>query len=559
MDNQTDSPTAGRDGADVALTIGALAVATLLGLAFDSFGMETCIVIAYVIAVQGIALATRRRIHCVLASALAVGLYNFFFTEPRHSLTALGAAYPATFAVMFAAALGSSYVAMTLHREAERTESAMRRSSVMLETNRLLQACADEEDIVRTAGIQLARLSRHATAWYQAEADGSLVAEWAFSPEGEVGPLSEVAPAMPPVLGGSAYLGMPLGDQYHEASARGIYLTVYDRGATAGDSSVRSVIGCLGINADEDSLTHDERNIAAAIAGETSLALGREAALLEREAEAVHAKNEQLRANLLRSISHDLRTPLTAITGNADVLCTPDILTPEQRRKLAQDIRKDAVWLDVTVENLLAITKLENGDMSLHKSVELLDDVIEEALRHVSANASAHDLEVEPSEDVALVNVDAHLTVQLVVNLVNNAVNHTPEGSHIRIRTWLADGWAHCSVTDDGPGVPEEDRERIFDSFYTTGRGLADSRRSVGLGLALCSSIAAAHGGTIEEHNVEPHGSCFEFRLPAVELAEEPAEDAAGDQAEAPAARSALLADEAGADVRESEYDYADE
>lgn len=331
-------------------------------------------------------------------------------------------------------------------------------------------------------------------------------------------------------------MGTPLGREAVPELSRGVYLTVYDKATEAGtgpdaggaadggrgDAPAESVAaGILAIDVDESALGHDEANIAAAIAGEASLALTRSSALEERECAAVTAKNEQLRANLLRSISHDLRTPLTAIAGNADVLLSDAaVLTEGQRAKLAADIRSDATWLTSTVENLLAITRLENGGMSLNATVELMDDIIEEALRHVDPAVSEHSLVVEPSPDAALVSVDARLMVQVIVNLVNNAVAHTPAGSRIAIRAWVEGARVRCSVADDGPGIPEADRARIFESFYTVNHGLADGHRSVGLGLSLCSSIMAAHGGAIGVSAVEPHGCCFELDLPAYRIPE---------------------------------------
>ena len=520
----SDNPTPDRDLADLALDLTALAAATVIGLAFDALGLGTCVVIVYVLAVQVIALVTLRRIHCVLGSAAAVALYNFFFASPRHSLTAWGAAYPGTFAVMFVTALASSYLAMTLRREVHRSREAQRRSSVLLETNRLLQGCESRGAILDTAGIQLARLAHHACVWYQSQADGSLAASSAYLPTGEKGLAQQLAPAMPPLLDGSAYVGTPLGREAVPACPHGVFLAVHDgrSGVEAGAGEADAVAGVLAIDDDESGLGRDETNIANAIAGEVSLALARMSALEEREHAAVLAKNEQLRANLLRSISHDLRTPLTAIAGNADVLLSDgDALDAAQRDKLAADIRSDATWLTSTVENLLAITRLENGGVGLATTVELMDDIIEEALRHVDPAVGEHVLSVEPTSEVALVSVDARLMVQVVVNLVNNAVAHTPAGSRISIRTWLEGGQVRCSVTDDGPGIPESDRPRVFESFYTVNHGLADGHRSVGLGLSLCSSIMAAHHGSIGVDAVEPHGCRFTLSLPAYELPEE--------------------------------------
>lgn len=194
---------------------------------------------------------------------------------------------------------------------------------------------------------------------------------------------------MPPRLSASAYVGTPLDATYGASAFYGIYLTV-----RTGDGFVRSgdpasVVGVLAIVAEPDVLTHEERTLADAIVSEGELALDRARAMEAREEAAVLAKNEQLRANLLRSISHDLRTPLTSISGNADVLL--DQGSTRHRRARCPDAPRpasihslDALWLNATVENLLAITKLEGGGMRLSTTLELMDDIVEEALRHVS-------------------------------------------------------------------------------------------------------------------------------------------------------------------------------
>lgn len=324
-------------------------------------------------------------------------------------------------------------------------------------------------------------------------------------------------------LSASAYVGTPLDATYGGSAFYGIYLTV-----RSGDTMVRagdpaSVVGVLAIVAEPDVLTHEERTLSDAIVSEGELALDRARAMEAREEAAVLAKNEQLRANLLRSISHDLRTPLTSISGNADVLLDQGstgtaVLDAQTRRGLLLSIRSDALWLNATVENLLAITKLEGGGMHLATTLELMDDIVEEALRHVNPAVREHDLKVVACDEPALVNVDARLMVQLVVNLVNNAITYTPSGSHIVISIGVDDGCVACSVADDGPGIAPEDRERIFESFYTANHGLADSHRSVGLGLSLCRSIALAHGGSIEVAAADPHGSVFTIELPVADV-----------------------------------------
>lgn len=231
------------------------------------------------------------------------------------------------------------------------------------------------------------------------------------------------------------------------------------------------------------------------------------------------AQREQLRANMLRSVSHDLRTPLTSITGNADMLLDETVdLPPESRRQLVQDIYDDATWLRTVVENLLAVTRLEDGDVLLNKDIELIDDVIEEAMRHVSREVANHHLVVVPANDLLLARLDPQVIVQVIINLVNNAIVHTQEGSTITISSHREQDKVAVVVEDDGPGISDEDKRQIFELFYTSAHTGADSGRRVGLGLPLCRSIVNAHGGSIRVEDVAPHGARFVFTLPAEEV-----------------------------------------
>lgn len=231
------------------------------------------------------------------------------------------------------------------------------------------------------------------------------------------------------------------------------------------------------------------------------------------------AQNEQLRADLLRSVSHDLRTPLTSISGNADMLLDNSaMLSEDERLLLTKNIYDDATWLTGVVENLLTVTRFEHGRVSLSCEVELLDDVVEDALRHVSPDASKHDIEYLPSPELLLVRVDGQVMVQVVVNLVNNAIAHTQDGTHIRIMAQREGEFAIVSVEDDGKGISPDDQLHIFEPFYTTRRVVADGRRGFGLGLPLCRAIVEAHGGVLQYRQAEPHGSVFSFSLPLEEV-----------------------------------------
>ena len=262
-----------------------------------------------------------------------------------------------------------------------------------------------------------------------------------------------------------------------------------------------------------------EHNLALSILDVCSLALEKEASNRTRREIEEAARQEQLCANLLRSISHDLRTPLTSISGNALILTEKNpLLTEEKRRELSAAIYEDANWLNHLVENLLSITRMENGQVNLRIQPELIQDIFDDVLAHLDHDAARHTIVTNVADDLLMADMDAQLIEQVLVNLINNAIKYTPEHSRIELFAAPEGKFVRICVTDDGPGIPEESRDKLFDMFYTLGKTRSDGRRGLGLGLALCRSIVAAHGGVIDVQNAAPHGACFRFTLPRTEV-----------------------------------------
>lgn len=170
------------------------------------------------------------------------------------------------------------------------------------------------------------------------------------------------------------------------------------------------------------------------------------------------------------------------------------------------------------VENLLAVTRIEGGQVNLTRSIELMDEVVSEALKHINRKSKEHTIRVTSGNDFILAHIDAKLIVQVIINLVDNAIKYTPVGSVIEIHTDQKEQWVTVSVSDNGPGIPDEQKPRIFDMFYSGANKVVDSRRSLGLGLSLCKSIVTAHGGTISVSDNQPNGTVFTFTLPAGEV-----------------------------------------
>lgn len=231
------------------------------------------------------------------------------------------------------------------------------------------------------------------------------------------------------------------------------------------------------------------------------------------------AQKEQLRANLLRSISHDLRTPLTSISGNAsNLLSNGEKFDDSTKKQLYLDIYDDSMWLINLVENLLSVTRIEEGSPNIRLQAELLDEIITEALQHISRKKTEHKISFQASEDFILVKVDARLIMQVIINIVDNAIKYTQIDSEIVITTRKQQGRAVVCIADNGPGIPDEVKPLVFDMFYSGTKSIADSRRSLGLGLSLCKSIITVHGGDLELSDNHPRGAVFTFSLPIEEI-----------------------------------------
>ena len=495
---------------DIGKSILVLLLATLVGYAFYALGFtEANIITVYILGVLVVSVITTNSLCSLFASIVSVLVFNFFFTIPRYTFHFNDPGYLATFAIMFMAAFLMGSLAARLKDNAKQSARAAFRTKILFETNQLLQKEQDEDSVISATAGQLTKLLKRDLVVYQS--DGKELSEPGVYrvPESDMADLTsenERAVAVW-VLRNNKHAGATTDTL---SSAKCLYLAIRVN---------QQVYGVVGISMDARPLDSFENSVLLSILGECALALENIKNAREKEEAAILAKNEQLRANLLRSISHDLRTPLTSISGNASNLLANDKkLDDSTRTQIFTDIYDDSQWLINLVENLLAVTRLEEGQVALNRSTELMDEVITEALRHVSRRCREHTIHVTSTQDLILAKIDAKLIVQVVINLVDNAIKYTPPGSQIEIHTEKTGSWVRVSVSDNGPGIPDEQKPRIFDMFYSGANKVADSRRSLGLGLYLCRTIITAHGGTISVTDNQPSGTVFTFTLPAGEV-----------------------------------------
>ena len=496
---------------DFLKSVAILIFASCIGLLFRHLGFaEANIMTVYVLGVLVTSVVTRHRIYSLISSIVSVLVFNFFFTDPKFTLQAYNKGYPITFLIMFLAALLTSSLAVKLKEHAKQSAKAAYRTEVLFDTNQLLQQARDENEIVCATANQLVKLIGKDIVFYPTE-DEKLGEPHVFTVSGdktdkEITDAKEKAVAEW-VQKNNKHAGATTGTL---SNAKCLYLAVRTNSR---------VYGVVGIYIGDEPLDAFEKSILLSILGECALSLENEKNAREKEEAAILAKNEQLRANLLRAISHDLRTPLTSISGNAsNLISNGNSFDEETKKQLYTDIYDDSMWLINLVENLLSVTRLDEGKLNLNITEDLVDDVITEALHHINRKSIEHHITVRHKEEYLLAKMDAKLMVQVMINIVDNAIKYTPKGSNILIKTWKQGDKAVISIADDGDGIPDEMKERVFDMFYSGANKIADSRRSLGLGLSLCRSIVNAHNGRITVSDNTPHGAVFTIALPAGEV-----------------------------------------
>ncbi len=497
---------------DFIITLLVLASAIGIGLLFTQFGFsESNIITVFILGVLVISVVTVSPLYGALGSLASVLLFNWFFIDPRFSFHTYEAEYSVTFLIMLISSLITGTLANRIKSNARQSAREAFRTKILLDTNQLLQKAEKADDVIRITARQIIMLlNRDVIVFPHGKKDcpeegleftGTHYTGEPISSDKEAKEIAQWAFSNQQIAGFRT-------DHYSEAKAQYHPICLNDY-----------CYGVIAIQLNRVPLEAFENSIMMSILGECALALENLRNEEEKEKASIMVRNEQLRSNLLRSISHDIRTPLTSISGNAsNLLSHYHQLDDETRKQIFSDIYDDSEWLIDLVENLLSISRIENGQMELHLSSEVVSDVIEEALKYVDKNAAEHTIKVQNTDDILLVDIDARLIMQVLINLINNAIKNTPSGSEICIESKQVGTEAVITVRDNGPGIADDVKPHIFEMFYTGQNKVADGRRGVGLGLALCKSIVESHHGRITLVDNEPTGCCFTVGIPMKEV-----------------------------------------
>ena len=245
--------------------------------------------------------------------------------------------------------------------------------------------------------------------------------------------------------------------------------------------------------------------------------------LKQHETMKAESERESMRANLLRAVSHDLRTPLTTIYGSSTTLLENSAaMTEEQRRKIITGIKEDSEWLIRMVENLLSVTRIDSGQVQIIKTPTILDELIDSVLLKFKKRYPMQTVVLELPDDVVMIPMDAILIEQVIVNILENAVQHARGMTSLTLRVITLGSSAIFEITDNGCGIDSKRIDSLFAGYYASEHELADSqKKNAGIGLSVCATIIKAHGGSIKAENVKTGGAVFRFALDTESISDE--------------------------------------
>lgn len=480
------------------LSLGLVAISTLLGI-FVRGNLEPANIVMLYLASVVISAIFLGRGPSLFASVASVLAFDFFLVPPYHTFTVNDTEYIITFVMLFVISL---VISSLTARGREQAEAAIQRESQTAALYNLSRDLTYATNLNHVTDIVISRIGQafgrevviflpengiiHPFACspdYTPDENELAVAAWAFEHDQPAGRGTDTLPAV-------SIRCHPL-------------------------RTSNGLVGVLGIHPKESGsfLTPEQRQTLAAFANQAALAI-ESASLAEqaRKAELLQT-TEKLQTALLNSISHDLRTPLVSITGALSALDDDDgSLDDSSRRALIENARGEADHLNRLVGNLLSMTRIESGAIKLHLEPGDIQDLIGTALEQLGKRIENHNVKVNVPMDFPLVPMDFTLMVQVIVNLLENAVKYSPENSQIEISSALDGEKVRVQIADRGVGIPFEDLTRIFDKFYRVQR--PENVSGTGLGLSISKGIIEVHHGVIYASTRQGGGTIITIELP---------------------------------------------
>lgn len=491
---------------DTYKTLGVLALSTLICVFLSRMptGRET-IGMIYILGIVVVSRVTVGYWYGIIASFISVLGFNLFFGGAILDFNIMRWEYPITLVIMLLGALLTSALTIRIKVQAELAVSREGRTRTLYEINKKLLSTRGMENIVELTNHYIVKLFSRSVIFYtedpmdgkegalkaQAEEDVTYmesgeekaVAHWVFVNQKRAG------------AGTDTFRG-----------ARAFYMPVISQGQVLGVLG----IGCLA----GDVLDQNTRIFLRMIASQVAMALERQHLSDKQRLMSVETEKEKMRSNLLRAISHDLRTPLTGILGASSVLLEEALISKEEQYKLLLDIKKDSQWLIRMVENLLSVTRIHTDTMNVTKVPEAAEEIVAEAISRVKKNFKNANIKVKVPDELLVIPMDGTLIEQVIINLLENAIKHSKENTLIEVCVRKEGKIALFEVSDNGEGIDKDEVPNLFKGYLTNEDKSSDASRGMGIGLSICMSIVKAHGGNMSAINKKQGGATFTFILP---------------------------------------------
>lgn len=474
-------------------------ITTLLAFALEEFGFRReNILLIYMVAVMTTIIETKKFLLGFLSSILFGFIFNFLFTEPKYTFLIDDFNYYISMIIFILVSIIISTLASKLQKQIEETKKNQQKIEILYQMSKKLLTIHSVE---RIAVYELEYLEKllnrdvYVSIYYKTFEKQYYHHLFFESQNYE----NEIDWCMKT----SIVCG------YKENHFSNLPFKIFPLKASKGN------IGILIVDCIDGDLTNEEKQFVVAMISHMTIALEREILSMDEEKIRVEMEKEKFKSSLLRSISHDLRTPLTSLlTGSSILLDNYQSIDEETKISIIQDLNHETSYLSSFVENLLNLTRIDSNKLIINKKREVIEDIVSEVIHRVSKRIGQHKLQVDAPKEMLFIYADSQLILQVLVNLVDNAIKHTKHDSKIILKYYQDNFFTWFEVIDNGGGINTEKLQTIFDDFTSLSSNNADKNRGIGLGLGICRGIIEAHQGSINAYNNDFGGMTFSFKIP---------------------------------------------
>ncbi|WP_313187432.1 sensor histidine kinase [Lacrimispora sp.] len=466
----------------------------------NNFGYQN-INIVMAMAIFIITAVTEGYIYGVASAVIGVFTYDFLITSPRFGFS-FTVNFPVTLIVLLLVVLTSSIITTSIKKQAEQARQKCQHAELLYSINRNLLSTRDLDTIIKYSMDYLKDELMHSVAFFEDIKPYGKLTPYFLYEEDDVGIEFFKKEEVFKFVRLAADKQKALEDKDY-----GYFLPIITQNIT---------YGVFAFSFKEKDLNKKQKMFLELIAEQTAQALRMYRLMAEQQETKVMMETEKVKNSFLRSISHDLRTPLTGIIGASSTLLEEGDKVPyEVRAKLVEGIQNDSQWLLNMIENILSITKIQNNDMVIDKSEEIVEEVIEGAVLTFHKRFPNTKITINQPDNVILLPMDIMLISQVLTNILENTQRHAGgRRSDVTLEVKEEDDFVRFIITDTGPGIDLKILPMLFNFTITQENPYKDSRRNLGIGLSICKTIIRAHGGDIHAYNRPEGGAQFVFTLP---------------------------------------------